>query len=85
MEISGLATIFSEKVAVTVTTPEVMILSESLLERVNVACELHVPQRGLFSFDSGALRENSNGSELIEATHHPLMFLVKTGCMRTYY
>ena len=74
MEISGLAAIFSEKVAVTVTTPEVILLSESLLERVNVACELHVPQTGLFSFDRGASVENEDGSELIEGTHHPLMF-----------
>ena len=46
MEISGLAVIFSEKVAVTVTTPEVITLSESLLVRVNVACDGHVPQFG---------------------------------------
>ena len=73
MEISGLAAIFSEKVAVIVTTPEVMILSESLLVRVNVACELHVPQIGLFSFDRGAFLENSIAQNM-EGTHHPLMF-----------
>ena len=36
MEISGVAAIFSEKVAVRVTTPEVMILSESLEVMVSV-------------------------------------------------
>ena len=51
MEISGLATIFSENVAVRVTTPEVIMLSESLDEIVSVAFEVgegQVPQTGLF-------------------------------------
>ena len=39
MEISGVAAMFSEKAAVRVTTPEVIILSESLLVSVNVASE----------------------------------------------
>ena len=37
IEISGVAAMFSENVAVRVTTPEVIMLSESLLVRVNVA------------------------------------------------
>ena len=37
MEISGVAAMFSEKVAVRVTTPEVIILPESLLVKVKVA------------------------------------------------
>ena len=39
IEISGVAAIFSEKVAVRVTTPEVMMLSESLEVMVRVAGE----------------------------------------------
>ena len=46
IEISGVAAIFSEKVAVRVTTPEVMTLSESLLVMVNVAVEGQTPQLG---------------------------------------
>ena len=72
MDISGVAAMFSEKVPVIVTTPEVIILSESLLVSVNVACELQVPQMGLFSFDSGELAEKPLGSELIKGTHQPL-------------
>jgi hypothetical protein len=37
MDISGVAATFSEKEAVIVTTPEVIILSESLLVKVKVA------------------------------------------------
>ena len=40
IEISGVAAIFSEKVAVRVTTPEVIMLSESLDEIVRVAFEV---------------------------------------------
>ena len=50
MEISGVAAIFSENVAVKVTTPEVMMLSESFDESVSVAFEVgggQVPQTGI--------------------------------------
>ena len=47
IEISGVAAIFSEKVAVIVTTPEVIILSESLLVKVKVACDGHVPKTAI--------------------------------------
>jgi hypothetical protein len=40
IEISGVAAIFSEKVAVKVTTPEVIMLSESFDESVSVAFEV---------------------------------------------
>ena len=74
MEISGVDAIFSEKVAVRVTTPEVTTLSESLLVRVSVAFELQVPHTGLFSFDKGESLEKLVGSEEIFGTHQPLMF-----------
>ena len=66
---------FSEKVAVTVTTPEVITLSESLLERVNVALEGQVPHKGLFSFVRGELLEKLPGSELMVGTHQLLICL----------
>ena len=50
MEMSGVATIFSENVAVRVTTLEVIILSESLDESVRVAFEVgggQVPHWGV--------------------------------------
>ena len=77
MEISGVAAIFSEKVAVRVTTPEVIMLSESLEESVRVAFEIgggHVPQRGLFDVVNGLYAENEEGSEVIFDTHQPLRF-----------
>ena len=48
----GVANIFSEKVAVKVTIPEVIIVSEltrSSLDNVNVAIEGQVPQFGLLA------------------------------------
>ena len=66
MDTSGVAAIFSEKVAVRVTTPDVMILSESLDESVRVAFEVgdgHVPQIGLFSFDNEDPNEKLVGAE----------------------
>ena len=53
IEIRGEAVIFSEKVTVNVTTPEVITLSESLVVIVAVADELHVPQLGKL-FDCNA-------------------------------
>ena len=53
MEISGVAAIFSEKVAVKVTTPEVMMLSESFDESVSVAFEVgggQVPHCGCWEY-----------------------------------
>ncbi len=53
MDTSGVAAIFSEKVAVRVTTPEVMMLSESLDESVRVAFEVgegQVPHWGCLEY-----------------------------------
>ena len=76
IEISGVAAIFSEKVAVKVTTPEVIILSESLDESVSVAFEVgegQVPQTGLFIDVNPELLEKLFGSDVILVTHQPLM------------
>jgi len=72
IDIVGVANIFSENTAVNSTYDELITLSESLLVNVTVADELHVPQMGLFSFDSGELAEKPLCSELIKGTHQPL-------------
>ena len=51
MVISGVAAIFSENVAVRVTTPDVMILSESLEVMVSVAGEFE-PDSGWCTMDA---------------------------------
>ena len=73
MESVGVASMLMEKVAVNVTTPEVMVVSvftPSLLESVSVAVEGQVPHCGLFAGISADDNEKSVGSEPIPLTHH---------------